>query len=291
MFCGWLLVKWKLLKPEDSKVMSVVAIYLVTPCVIVHAFQVDYSADKQNGLLLAIAVAILIHIVFLFLPYMHKSAYPLDKVEKASLIYSNSGNLLIPIVSALFGKEWIFYTSAYISVQLIFLWTHGKVLLSGKRQEDLWKILTNINFLAVVLGLCFFWTGTRLPLLVDKALGSIADMIGPLFMIIAGMLVGSIEFRKVIAYGRIYVLALLRMIIYPSVVLLVLKYYGLNLLVPDGDTILFISFLAAIAPSSSTITQMVQVYGGNAEHANIINLATTIFCILTMPFMALLYRM
>ena len=35
---GWLLVRLHLLKPEDSRVLSKVCLYLVTPCVIINAF-------------------------------------------------------------------------------------------------------------------------------------------------------------------------------------------------------------------------------------------------------------
>ena len=37
---GWLLVRLHLLKPEDSRVLSKVCLYLVTPCVIINAFRV-----------------------------------------------------------------------------------------------------------------------------------------------------------------------------------------------------------------------------------------------------------
>lgn len=45
----------------------------------------------------------------------------LDGVEETSLIYSNAGNLIIPIVTAILGKEWVIYTSAFLSVQLFLL--------------------------------------------------------------------------------------------------------------------------------------------------------------------------
>lgn len=40
--------------------------------------------------------------------------------------------------------------------------------------------------------------------------------------------------------------------------------------------ILLISLLATITPSVSTVTQMAQIYGKNAEYESIINVGTTI---------------
>ena len=42
---GCVLVKARLLKSADSRVLSVVMVYAVMPCVIINAFQVDYSPD------------------------------------------------------------------------------------------------------------------------------------------------------------------------------------------------------------------------------------------------------
>lgn len=41
LLMGYIVVKAKLLKPSDSKVLSVVFVYLIMPCVVLNAFQID----------------------------------------------------------------------------------------------------------------------------------------------------------------------------------------------------------------------------------------------------------
>ena len=53
IFMGYVIVKARLLKGEDSKVISKIVLYLIIPCVIINAFQVDYTSEKVQGLLLA----------------------------------------------------------------------------------------------------------------------------------------------------------------------------------------------------------------------------------------------
>ena len=43
---GYIIVKTGLLKDEDSKVLSTLVLYLIVPCVILNAFQVDYTPKK-----------------------------------------------------------------------------------------------------------------------------------------------------------------------------------------------------------------------------------------------------
>ena len=45
IFMGYLIVKVGLVKDEDSKVLSKIILYLIIPCVIINAFQVDYTMD------------------------------------------------------------------------------------------------------------------------------------------------------------------------------------------------------------------------------------------------------
>ena len=67
MLMGYAVVKAGLMKSSESKSISVVMVYLVIPCVIIDAFQVDYTADVKKGLLLACVAAVLVHVLFLIL--------------------------------------------------------------------------------------------------------------------------------------------------------------------------------------------------------------------------------
>lgn len=290
MIMGFILVKTDLLKAEESKTLSVVALYIVIPCVIINAFQVKYTESIRNGLILALAAAVLIHIVLLISVKLLEKIFHLDAVEKASIMYSNSGNLIIPIVTSVLGREWVIYSSAFLSVQLVLIWTHGRMVLCEQRKIDLKKILLNVNMISVFIGILIFATRIQLPDIITGTMKSVSATIGPIAMIVAGMLIGNMSLKKICSYKRIYLITFLKMIVCPAIVVLLLKYGGLTTLLPEGKTILLISLLATITPSASTITQMSQIYEKNAEYASVINAATTIICIVTMPIMVWLYQ-
>ena len=48
MLMGYAVVKAGLMKSSESKSISVVMVYLVIPCVIIDAFQVDYAAYASS---------------------------------------------------------------------------------------------------------------------------------------------------------------------------------------------------------------------------------------------------
>ena len=59
IFMGYLIVKTGIVEDTDSKVLSKIILYLVIPCVIINAFQVDYTSDTVRGLLLAFIASVL----------------------------------------------------------------------------------------------------------------------------------------------------------------------------------------------------------------------------------------
>lgn len=290
MAMGFILVKTRLMKAEESKSLSMVVIYLIMPCVIINAFQVKFTESIRNGLILAFVAAVLIHVVLIILTKVLERIFHLDAVEKASIMYSNAGNIIIPIVTSVLGKEWVIYSSAFLSVQIILLWTHGRMVLCEEGKIDLKKILLNINMITIFFGILLFITGIQLPDIITETMESVSVMIGPTSMVVTGMLIGNMSLKQGFAYKKIYLITFLKMIVCPIIILVLLKYGGMANILPNGKMILLISLLATITPSASTVTQMAQIYEKNAEYASIINVGTTIVCIVTMPIMVWLYQ-
>ena len=222
LLMGFALVKTGLLKAQDSKTLSVLLLYLALPCAILDSFQVEYDSRILRGLMLAFAAAVICHVILLLAAGLLEKALHLTAVEKASVIYSNSSNLIIPIITAVLGPEWVVYSTAYVSVQLLLLWTHGKVLLSGIKGADIRKILTNINLLAVFAGILLFLTGFRLPDVLSDTLHSVGSMVAPASMFIAGMLIAGMRPKQIFGNRRAYGIVCLRMLVFPAVSLLLL---------------------------------------------------------------------
>lgn len=287
---GFIIVKAGIVKDEDSKVLSKIVLYLIIPCVIIKAFQVDYTSKTVNGLLLALVASVMLQIVLLGVISVMGRLFHLNEVEIASVYYSNSGNLIVPIVTFILGQEWVLYGCVFMSVQLIFLWTHCKKIISRESSYDWKKIVLNINMISIVVGVILFFTRIRLPLIINDTIGSVGNMIGPASMIVTGMLFEGMDLKKIFANRRLYFVSLLRMVVVPLIALLLIKLSHLACISQDAPKIMLIVFLAVITPSASTVTQMCQVYGNDSKYASAINVITTLSAIVTMPVMVLLFE-
>lgn len=291
IFMGYLIVKTGLVRDDDSKVLSKIILYLIVPCVIINAFQVDYTTDTVKGLLIAFAASVMTQVILLVVISVAGKLLHLNEVEVASVYYSNSGNLIVPIVTFILGQEWVLYGCVFMSVQLVFLWTHCKKIISREASYDWKKIILNINMISIFIGVILFFTGIRLPEIIRNTLASVGTMIGPASMIVTGMLFAGMNLKQIFANKRVYFITFLRLIAVPLIALVLIKLSNLASFSADGNKIMLIVFLAIITPSASTVTQMCQVYGNDSKYASAINVMTTLLSIITMPVMVMLFQM
>ena len=291
IFMGYLIVKTGLVRDDDSKVLSKIILYLIVPCVIINAFQVDYTKDTVKGLLIAFAASVMTQVILLVVISVAGKLLHLNEVEVASVYYSNSGNLIVPIVTFILGQEWVLYGCVFMSVQLVFLWTHCKKIISREASYDWKKIILNINMISIFIGVILFFTKIRLPEIIGNTLASVGTMIGPASMIVTGMLFAGMNLKQIFANKRVYFITFLRLIAVPLIALVLIKLSNLASFSADGNKIMLIVFLAIITPSASTVTLMWQVYGNDSRYASAINVMTTLLSIITMPVMVMLFQM
>ena len=284
---GFGIVKAGILKSSDSGVLSAIALYIVCPCVYLNSYQVDYVPEQARSLLVTFIASVIIVSAGLLICTILSRPLRLTDVEVTSAAYSNAGNMIIPIITSMLGEEWVFYTTALVTVQMFFFWTHMSSVFSGK--FDLKKIVTNVNVISVLVAVLLYLMQIRIPATLLGALRSAGSMIGPLSMIITGMLLANVDFREVFSRKRAWLVAALRLVILPLLMLplfiLICRVGGMA----DSHMIMMIVFLGASSAGASTVVQMARLYDHDAEYAGALNVMTTMLCIFTMPLMVGIY--
>ena len=291
MFMGYAVVKAGLMKSSESKSVSVILVYLVIPCVIIKAFQVDYTPDVQKGLFLAIAAAVAVHILFLLITIPLKKIFQMDVIEQATSIYSNAGILVIPLVQELLGQDYVIYSSAYIAVQLILLWTQGKNMLCEEEKLEWKKIFLNVNIISIIAGIVLFLFRIKLPAGVQDVLGMMNNMIGPLGMLLAGMTIAEVPLKLIFTKRRNYLSVAFRLLLYPVLGLFLMKAIQIVVNLENSSQILLTVYLACVTPACASVTSMAQLYDKDAAYASSLYVLTTLLSIVTMPMMVYLYEM
>lgn len=287
MAMGFGLVKWGKLKAADAKPLSVLLVYLILPCVIIHAFQIEITPEVLQGLGLAAVAAIGVHVILIVVTALLTRPLHLNAIEVMSSIYSNAGILIIPLITALMGPQYIIYSCAFMAVQLFFLWTHGSIVLSGR--GDVKAIFTNINLVAIAVGLLLFLFQWKLPYVIDETMNMVGSTIGPIGMLIMGMSIAEQPLAAVFARRRNYFAVVLRLILYPLLLIGVMLFIPADSIFPGAKNIFTLIFIASITPTAAIVTSMAQFYERDAAYAAELNLISTLLSILTMPVLLFIY--
>ena len=65
MAAGFMMVKLGILKGEDSKVLSLLCIYVLLPCAILKSYQAEYTPELRDGFMLAMGAAVAAQLILM----------------------------------------------------------------------------------------------------------------------------------------------------------------------------------------------------------------------------------
>lgn len=290
MLMGFVLMRSGKLRPTDGKAVSIILVYIILPCVIIHAFQIDATPQVKEGLLFAFLVSLAIHIVFIIFSKLLQPVFGLKPVERVSMIYTNAGILIIPIITALQGTDYVIYSCAYAAVQLTLLWTHGSHTMCEKGEVHFLAIFKNINIVSIAIGTLLFLLQIKIPPLIDQTMASVGVMIGPVGMLITGMAIADTDLKEIFWRFRNYVASALRLIACPLVIIALCAVLPLTGLIHDGKAILMTVFICCITPTAAVVTSMAELYDQDASYSAELCVLSTILSIVTMPLMLFIFN-
>lgn len=273
----------------DTEALTRLNLFIVCPCAVFNSFQMEFSQEKFSGLLYAIFVAVVVHILYILLEMILRKPLRLSPAESATAIYSNALNLIFPIVAATLSEEMIFYCTAFVLIQTVLLWTHCKKIISGESKYRL-KDMLNPNVVGILLGFVFFLCRLQLPDILGTTVANIGSMVGPVSMLSVGLIMGPMDLKATLANVRAYKAVVLRLLVFPVITVLFLRYSGIMWLHPEGSRILLVTTIAAASCCASTVPQQCKVFNNDPEFASALNTLTLFGCIVTMPLIVLLYQ-
>lgn len=287
---GYISVKTGIMKDCDCNALSTLILYVIMPCVILKSLQINMTSERFHETVALVLFAMAVHVIWIGITHLLGRRGRLTSVEQTTLIYSNSGNMIIPLVSALFGEEYVFYACIFNVVQIFFIWTHCVSVIREKPGRDAGKILKNPVILSIVTGVFLLVFRIKLPLVLEDTLSRLGGLIGPLSMLVIGMLIARTDLKSAFTSLRAYLISLGRLVIYPLIVLICLYASGYMGRHPEEKTLFTIAMLAVSAPPAATVAQLAVMYHKDAVSAGIYNVISVIGCIVTMPLMIFIFE-
>lgn len=280
MLLAFICYKIKLVTQEGNRSISNLLLFVVNPCLILTAYQIDYDPGLVKGLLLAFFAAAATHAAGIIISTLliRPGSSPDYCIERYSSVYSNCGFIGIPLINSVLGATGVFYITAYMVIFNLLTWTHGVILMKKKCSlKNLKEGLVSPMFIATSAAVVMFFLQFKIPGFLLDAMNYVADMNTPLAMMVAGFSVAQSDIRKMLVNFRLYYVCAVKLLLMPVITSLLLIPMHLP------ETVSVTIQVAAACPAAATGTMMAIRYKQNYTYSSEIFALSTVLSIITIP--------
>ncbi|MDN3954500.1 AEC family transporter [Sporolactobacillus laevolacticus] len=291
MAVGFFAHKWNLIHESGAKDMTKILLYIVSPCVIILAFQQPFTIRRLHVLLISFICVVCIFLFsitasrLIFNGHLIKDEGRRNAL-KFSATYSNAGFMGIPLVNAVLGTQGVFYATTYLAGFNLFCWTHG-IGLYGKKKDrkTIIKNMFNPNIIAVLVGLILFLFSLKLPLFLVTGLTYISHLNTPLSMIVIGDSIASLPLLSFFNDRGIWSGVIMRNLIVPAVAILLLHLTGIS------QTALLSVTLLSACPIAGIVVLFALLNDFDQTFPTKLMTVSTLLSVVTIPIVSLLALM
>ena len=289
---GYILMKRKMLSESCIPGFSKILLFVCQPCLAVFSFGgLEFSWKLLADIGIFAALIIAVHAIMLggsFLVLKKKSKEPIYRIITIGTTFGNCAFFGIPVIEALMPERapsLIVYTTVYAVVMNVLGWTVGSAIISrDTKYVSVKKIFLNPAMIGTAIALLIFITGIDFPKEIDSMIEYTARMATPLSMIVMGMRLGTMNFKKIFTDYRVYVTIAVKQFLMPLIA------FGIVMLLPELDAGLRQTFFITCAcPIASIVLNFSEIVGEGQEAGANLVLVSTMCSILTLPVMMLLF--
>lgn len=277
---GFVCGKKGIISDTSSKSITDIVLYVVTPCVMITAFQREFSFELLGSVIIAALCAALIMggSILVAKLFFHDKNESRNKVLQFAVIFSNCGFMSLPLQKAILGDNGWFFGSIFVAVFNIYVWTYGLVSMSGdKKQLSIKRLTFNPGIVGVLIAVVLFIGGITLPYIVSQPIAYLSELNTPLPMLIIGYHLSKADFKKAFTDKGAYLAMGVRLVLIPITITLIMSLLNL-----DKDMIIAF-IIASSAPTAATTTMFASKFKRDVELSVSTVASSTLVSILTMP--------
>lgn len=278
---GFVLGRAKMIGEAFSRGSSQLIMYVVSPCMMIVAFQRSFEKEGFHNFCMALLLAVVIHLAGIAMAQLLlRKRTEKEEALRFSVVHSNCGFMGYPLQTALLGTIGVFYGSAFVTVFTLSTWTYGLIQMSGGKQKVCLKtILLNPGVISVILSLALYLLRITLPELLLTSVTYLSQLNTPLPMIVVGYQLSQANILSVLRGRDTWLAILLRLIVTPALAL------GLCLLTHADHAVSVAIVSAAAAPCAALLSIFAARFERDTALASGLVAAETLLSALTMPLM------
>lgn len=248
---GVFLQKRSVIDSLTSKKLSAIVVDVCNPAMILASIlsgNITAShADLINAIILGASFYTLLVIIGFVMPHILRVDRDKRKFYNLMCVYTNTGFLGIPVARAILPANAIIYVIVINVFYSLFFYTHGLMILGngpddeGKNKDNPLKHILNPGTIMAILALVVFWFNLELPPILANTVEYVGNATVFLSMVLLGVSIARSKLLNSIKDARIWIFIILRLIIFPVLIILVMHAMSF-----DKTAILGVALMAAV---------------------------------------------
>lgn len=290
---GYILSRLKAVPENAEAVLSKLENNLLIPALVLGTFIESFTREKLSeardlflGSLILGLIMILLAMVCVRL--CTKDQY-LRKIFLYGLSFANFGFMGNAVVKALFPHmfmEYLIFTLPLWS--LIYLWG-APVLLMGDdtaRQSVANRLKSFLNpmLVSMFLGMFIGVSGISVPGFLSSAISSAGSCMSPVAMLLTGMTIARHEPRKILSIKSVYLVSIIRLILFPAL------FLGFLTIMPLPRTFAACAICSLAMPLGLNTIIIPSAYGKDTSVASGMTLVSHVLSCITIPLIIMLFE-
>lgn len=283
IFLGWLLGRIKKDAAQKSSLLSFLLVNLFFPCKLflnyANHFTVDYI--RQNYMTFFIATGILAVLALigeLFPRLLTKHSYE-RKVYSYSTTITNYAYFGYVLVEQVFGPAAMNNMMVFCIPLSFYCYTFGVSKLMDRKVS--FKSLLNTITISIVLGIIWGLFQLPLPGVVKTVMSNANACVGPVSMVLVGLVLSTFSAKDLMPDGRTIVFCLARLLLVPLAVFGICK--GLGALMPLPEAVYPSAVLMACMPCGLNPVVFPRLVGQDCRLGAKLILLSSILSAVTIP--------
>ncbi len=207
-------------------------------------------------------------------------------IYKYALAFGNFGFMGNYIVIGIWGQDGLFKYVMFTFFLSVLCNSWGLMILTPRQshQRSVGSLLKRVFSPAVIALMAGAACGLLnlkdcLPTFATTALSNASSCMGPVAMVLAGIVIGEYKIGELLRIKKVYIISAMRLALIPAVMLCILKVIGM-----DNEIIQF-ALIAFAAPLGLNTVVFPAAYGGDVKTGASMTLVSHALSVITIPVM------
>lgn len=280
---GYYVTQKGMLDEHTNNQMSDMIVHIFNPMLVLASAANSVGQISMDAMKLAGLIAVLMFLAFILAGMVLSPLFEKDreqrKIFQLMFVFSNVGFIGIPVISSIFGTEYVVYVSEFMLVYTLVFYTYGIALMDGRFSKESLRAMINPGTVSGILAMAVIIFSIQLPEFLKTAVTYLGNVTSPMALVAVGFALAQSDRKKIFGQPRLYLFSVVKLFVLPLALLPLLR-----MAVPDKE-LQAVCMVMFGMPVGNMPLILGNQRGLDVSSCSAAIILSTVLCVLTVPFL------